>query len=179
MAGWAGAGPARVKGELRKRPSAQLATVHSLGTAIALRCPMRQSTGKLPRKHLLQGMRILAVEDHPDLRDLLMLLLEQQGAEVIGCESACQAYEVLVSGEPFDAAVFDISMPGEDGLSLLGRLRDWEARQPRHLPVIALTAHVTKEMESRCRAAGFDYYLPKPVSPHTLFTVLKQLAILH
>ncbi len=42
------------------------------------------------RKPALEGMRILAVEDHPDLRDLLTLLLELQGAEVIGCESASE-----------------------------------------------------------------------------------------
>ena len=124
-------------------------------------------------------MRILAVEDHPDLRDLLTVLLELQGAEVIGCESAGKAYEVIVSGEDLDAAVFDISMPDEDGLTLLSRLRQWESRQPRRLPVIALTAHVTREMERECRAAGFDHFLPKPVSPRALYCALQRLATLH
>ena len=131
------------------------------------------------RKPALEGMRILAVEDHPDLRDLLTLLLELQGAEVIGCESASKAYEVIVSGENLDAAVFDISMPDEDGLTLLSRLRQWEARQPGRLPVIALTAHVTKEMELECRAAGFDYFLPKPVSPRALYCALQRVADVH
>ena len=131
------------------------------------------------RSLALRGMRILAVEDHPDLRELLVFLLEQQGAEVIGCESAGQAFQVLVSDDTLDAAVFDISMPEEDGLALLGRLRDWEAPQPRHLPVIALTANVTKDMERQCRAAGFDHYLPKPVAPHALFSALRRLAPLH
>jgi CheY-like chemotaxis protein len=124
-------------------------------------------------------MRILAVEDHPDLRDLLTVLLELQGARVIGCESACKAYEVIVSGEDLDAAVFDISMPDEDGLTLLSRLREWETRQRRHLPVIALTAHVTSEMERACRAAGFDCFLTKPVSPRALYCALQRLATLH
>jgi two-component system OmpR family response regulator len=128
----------------------------------------------------LKGMRILAVEDQPDLRDLLTLLLEQQGAEVIGCESAGDAFEVLVSGERLDAAVFDISMPGEDGLTLVCRWRTWESTRPdRHLPVIALTAHVAHDIERQCKAAGFDRYLSKPVSPGALFRVLRQLAPLH
>lgn len=132
------------------------------------------------RNQALKGLRILAVEDQPDLRDMLVLLLEQQGAEVIGCESAGEAFDVLVSGEPLDAAVFDISMPGEDGLTLMSRLRNWEAgRSPGHLPVVALTAHVTHEMERQCRAAGFDHYLPKPVSPRALFSTLRRLATLH
>jgi len=84
-----------------------------------------------------------------------------------------------VSGENLDAAVFDISMPDEDGLTLLGRFRQWEARQPRRLPVIALTAHVTKEMECQCRDAGFDHFLSKPVSPRALYSALQRLAFLH
>jgi len=133
-----------------------------------------------PGTKSLDGMRILAVEDQPDLRDLLTLLLEQQGAEVIGCESAGQAFAVLVSGEPLDAAVFDISMPGEDGLALVCRWRSWESARPeRHLPVIALTAHVAHDIEHQCKAAGFDRYLSKPVSPGVLFRILRQLAPVH
>jgi CheY-like chemotaxis protein len=131
------------------------------------------------RQSSLGGLRILAVEDHPDLLELLTVLLEQQGAEVIGCDSACQAFEVLLRDAGLDAAVFDISMPEEDGLSLMARLRDLESDKARHLPVIALTAHVTQEMERRCRAAGFDHYLPKPVSPAELAVVLKRLATSH
>ena len=132
------------------------------------------------RKEALKGMRILAVEDQPDLRDLLIMLLEQQGAEVIGCESATQAFAVLVSGEPLDAAVFDVSMPGEDGLALVARLRNWESgSMPGHLPVIALTAHVTQDMKRQCEAAGFDHFLPKPVAPGTLFRMIRKLTRLH
>jgi CheY-like chemotaxis protein len=128
----------------------------------------------------LQGMRILAVEDSTDLRDMLTLLLEQQGAKVVGCESARQAFDVLVSGESFDAAVFDISMPEEDGLTLVCRLRRWEAEQaPARLPVIALTAHAAHDIERQCERAGFDQYLAKPVSPNVLFNTLRRLASVH
>lgn len=128
----------------------------------------------------LQGMRILAVEDSQDLRDMLIMLLEQQGAKVVGCETASQAFDMLVRGEPFDAAVFDISMPGEDGLSLVGKLRHWEAAQaPTRLPVIALTADVAHDIERQCKKAGFDQYLAKPVSPKLLFSTLRRLASVH
>ena len=128
----------------------------------------------------LQGMRILAVEDSPDLRDMLTTLLEQQGAQVVGCESARQAFDMLVSGESFHAAVFDISMPGEDGLTLVCRLRHWEAAQcPTRLPVIALTAHVAHDIEHQCEKAGFDQYLAKPVSPNLLFSTLRRLTSVH
>ena len=132
------------------------------------------------RNAALKGVRILAVEDQPDLREMLILLLEQQGAEVTGCESAQQAYAAIVSGEVFDAALFDISMPGEDGLALVQRLRRWESQEaPGHLPVIALTAHVSPEMRRQCEAAGFDHYLPKPLSPGALVTTIRRVAHLH
>jgi CheY-like chemotaxis protein len=125
-------------------------------------------------------MTILAVEDQEDLREMLTALLEQQGAEVIGCRSACEAFAVLISGASIDAAVFDISMPGEDGLALVWRFRQWESsRAPGHLPVIALTALVSGDMPGQCAAAGFDHYLSKPVSPGVLFSTLRRLAPTH
>ena len=125
---------------------------------------------------VLRGMRILAVEDQPDLRELLTILLELHGAQVTGCETAQEAFEAMVSGQRFDAAVFDISMPGEDGLALVSRLREWESRaSPGHLPVIALTAHVSQGMKKQCEAAGFDRFLAKPVVTGTLLHALRQL----
>lgn len=132
------------------------------------------------RNQALKGMRILAVEDQEDLREMLIVLLEQQGAEVIGCRSAREAFAVLISGARIDAAVFDISMPGEDGLALVWRFRQWESsRAPGHLPVIALTALVTGDMPRQCAAAGFDHYLSKPVTAGVLFSTLRRLAPMH
>lgn len=124
----------------------------------------------------LKGMRILAVEDQFDLREMLTLLLELHGAQVTGCETAQQAFAAVVSGEQFDAAVFDISMPGEDGLALVSRLREWESHaSPGHLPVIALTAHVSQGMQRQCVAAGFDHFLAKPVVLGTLLQTIREL----
>ena len=143
-----------------------------MGTAIASRHRMAEECST----DALKGMRILAVEDQPDLRELLTLLLELHGAQVTGCETAQQAFAALVSGERFDAAVFDISMPGEDGLALVSRLREWEAdSSPSHLPVIALTAHVSPGMRRRCAAAGFDHFLAKPVVTDTLLRTIREL----
>jgi CheY-like chemotaxis protein len=122
-------------------------------------------------------MRILAVDDQTDLRDMLVALLEQQGAEVVGCASARQAFAVLSGGGAFDVAVFDVTMPGEDGLALMARLRRWEGGGPApHLPVVALTAHGAPDIREQCEAAGFDGFLAKPVQPGLLFDTLRQLA---
>jgi CheY-like chemotaxis protein len=130
-----------------------------------------------PPSRALRGMRILAVDDQGDLRDVLVALLEQQGANVVGCASARQAFELLARGESFDAAVFDVTMPVEDGFTLVGRVRALEARElADRLPVVALTAHTAHDIRELCKAAGFDGYLPKPVVPKQLFETLRRLA---
>ena len=133
-----------------------------------------------PPSGALSGMRILAVDDQRDLRDVLVALLEQQGAEVVGCASARQAFDLLARGESFDAAVFDVTMPVEDGFTLVGRVRAREARElADRLPVVALTAHTAHDIRDLCRAAGFDGYLPKPVVPRLLFDTLRRLTRAH
>jgi CheY-like chemotaxis protein len=130
-----------------------------------------------PPAGALTGMRILAVDDQRDLRDVLVALLEQQGAEVVGCASAQQAFELLARGECFDAAVFDVTMPVEDGFTLVGRVRERETQElAERLPVVALTAHTAHDIRELCREAGFDSYLPKPVVPKQLFATLRRLA---
>jgi CheY-like chemotaxis protein len=128
----------------------------------------------------LRGMRILAVDDQRDLREMLVALLEQQGAEVVDCDSARKAFELLARGEAFDAAVCDVTMPVEDGFTLVGRIRRHEARQlAQRLPVVALTAHAAHDIRDLCTAAGFDGYLPKPVEPKQLFATLRRLVRPH
>jgi CheY-like chemotaxis protein len=73
--------------------------------------------------------------------------------------------------------VADIGMPGEDGNALLRRLRrtEQEQRTPR-VPAIAVTAFARSEDRERALAPGFDEYLPKPVDPQRLVTLIARLA---
>jgi signal transduction histidine kinase len=122
----------------------------------------------------LVGMRLLIVEDEPDARELLRLMLEQCGAEVKAAQSAEEAFQALDEWKP-GLMISDIEMPGEDGYSLIQKVRSGETRQVR-LPAIALTAHARAEDRMRALRAGYDAHVAKPVEGNELVTVIESLA---
>lgn len=102
-------------------------------------------------------MRILLVEDDPDLAEAVVRRLRRQGHAVDWQGDGRKAYEVL-GYTPFDLVLLDIGLPGMDGLSLLAQLR----RQGNKTPVLMLTAR--SDIEDRVNALdeGADDYLDKP-----------------
>jgi CheY-like chemotaxis protein/anti-sigma regulatory factor (Ser/Thr protein kinase) len=121
----------------------------------------------------LAGIKVLAVDDDADSRNLLTAILEQCGAEVRACESAAQALESLPAFHP-DVLVSDIGMPGEDGYSLIRKVRSSE-NSFRRVPAVALTAFARAEDRMKALSAGFNMHVPKPVEPAELTTVIASL----
>jgi len=117
-----------------------------------------------PPLERLDGLHILLVEDHADLRELMEALLEQAGARVTTRSSVRDAFLVLETQQP-DALVSDIGLPDEDGYALIRRLRKREAKGGGFLPAVAVTGYVRAEDRARILAAGFQAHLPKPVEP--------------
>ncbi len=118
----------------------------------------------------LHGVRVLIVEDDPDSRNVLALLLQRLGALVEAVDSAKDAVERLAHRQP-DVLVSDIGMPEEDGYSLIRRIRDLAAGQ--RLPAIALTAYARQQDADAAIGAGYDHHLPKPVAPADLIRAIK------
>ena len=110
---------------------------------------------------------ILICDDEPDLRDTVGEYLERRGFRVTLCGGAAQL-DVALDAGPADALLLDINMPGEDGLSILRRLR-----VDMSMPVIMLTA--TGEVIDRIVGLemGADDYLPKPVDLRELEARIK------
>lgn len=104
-----------------------------------------------------RSMRILLVEDHPDLSRWLAGWLEQSGYVVERIERGDDADLALVANR-YDAVVLDLSLPGLDGLDVLKRLRD----RGDNTPVLVLTARGAKDDRVRGLDLGADDYLPKP-----------------
>jgi len=121
----------------------------------------------------LAGIKILAVDDDADSRSLLSAILGQCGAEVKTCESAAQALESLEAFHP-DVIVSDIGMPGEDGYSLMQKVRSSD-NSYRRVPAVALTAFARAEDRMKALTAGFNMHVPKPVEPAELTTVIASL----
>ena len=110
----------------------------------------------------LRGLRVVIVNDEPDARELLEVILLQFGAEVKVATSARQALEVLEAWKP-DAIVSDVGMPDEDGYSFIQRVRSMEPERGGLIPAIALTGYGRPEDRSQLLAAGYQVHLAKPV----------------
>jgi CheY-like chemotaxis protein len=110
------------------------------------------------------GMRILAVDDEQDARDLVRHLLEQQGAEVRTAANAPDALAAVESFRP-DLLLSDIGMPGMDGYELIRRVRSMNCGD---VHAIAISAYARADDRSRAMDAGYDAYLVKPLHPASL-----------
>ncbi|HEY9626062.1 MAG TPA: response regulator [Coleofasciculaceae cyanobacterium] len=120
----------------------------------------------------LTGLHVLVVEDQPDAREFLQLLLEQAGATVIGVGSAQAALSAIAELSPH-ILVSDIGMIEEDGYSLIYQVR--RSEQGKNLPAIALTAYTGEADQARTLAAGFQTHLSKPFDPSDLVAAIVRL----
>jgi signal transduction histidine kinase/ActR/RegA family two-component response regulator len=123
----------------------------------------------------LQGTQILVVDDDQDALDMLTLVLTEAGAAVRTATSATEALALLRWIRP-DVLVSDLSMPDEDGYSLIRNLRAIERESGRETPAVALTAYVRVQDRARAEAAGFNVFVEKPVDPQELIAVLAGIA---
>jgi signal transduction histidine kinase/ActR/RegA family two-component response regulator len=121
----------------------------------------------------LSGIRTLVVEDNDDARTLLATILRRSGAIVDAAASAAAALDTLLKHRP-DIIISDIEMPGEDGYSLIRRVRSHGAAA-RNVPAIALTAYARTADRVRALGAGFQMHIPKPVEPSELVAAVKSL----
>ena len=122
----------------------------------------------LGRRTVVRALRVLIVDDDRDSSEALGALLARAGADVALADSARQAF-CLFQERRFDVIVSDISMPGEDGLSLIHRIRSSEAREgSSRMLAIALTTGD----RAPTIAAGFDEYFQKPLDLDALLSLL-------
>ncbi len=123
----------------------------------------------------LADVQVLLVDDDPDTLQILSVMLAESKAKVQTAVSVSEALEVLEWYKP-DVVVSDLAMPGEDGYSLIGKLRAPEAENGRQTPALALTSYVRVEDRTRALSAGFNMFVPKPVQPDELIHAIANLA---
>jgi two-component system CheB/CheR fusion protein len=136
--------------------------------------------GEIPQSHapapdLLRDLRVLLVEDEPEARNLLGLILMSYEAEVKDCGSAAEALQILDEWRP-DVLVSDIGMPVEDGYDLMRKIRAREPERCGLIPALALTAYARAEDAQRAFEAGYQEHIPKPVEPGELAMAVASLA---
>lgn len=113
------------------------------------------------------------MDDDASTRDVVSAALERAGADVRVAASAAEAWDVLHARTP-DVLVADLAMPGEDGYSLIRRVRNASNVGDR-LPAIALSAFADAGSRELARTAGFTAFLAKPARPESLLYLIDRL----
>jgi signal transduction histidine kinase/ActR/RegA family two-component response regulator len=124
-----------------------------------------QSQLRNPRSAVLEGLHVLVVDDDEDTRELLAAVLGRAGARVTKAASAAEALEAAALLKP-DVLLADIGMPGEDGYSLIRKVRALGAGGD--VPAAALTAYARSEDRTKALRSGFQLHLAKPIDPAAL-----------
>lgn len=123
---------------------------------------------------VLEGIRVLVVDDNEDARELLAAALQQFGARVATACSGAEGLHAIERLRP-DVLVSDIAMPDEDGYTFIRRVRTLPADRGGRIPAVSLSAYAGPEHQARSFSAGFQLHVPKPVRPLELAAVLADL----
>jgi CheY-like chemotaxis protein len=110
------------------------------------------------------------VEDNPDNRETLVMLLESFGHEVVVASDGPSGVRAGVASHP-EVAIVDIGLPGFDGFEVGRRLRE---ALGRNVTLIALTGYGQAEDRDRARQAGFDVHLTKPAEASLIADVVER-----
>ena len=123
------------------------------------------------REAIFEGRRILLAED--DVRNIFALssVLEPRGAEIVIARNGREAIEALEKSASIDLVLMDIMMPEMDGLEATREIRKRPAWAK--LPIIAVTAKAMKDDQQRCREAGANDYIAKPLDVDVLLSLLR------
>jgi signal transduction histidine kinase/ActR/RegA family two-component response regulator len=121
----------------------------------------------------LEGIKVVAVDDNADARELLKVILERSKAQTAVVSSGQAALEAIKDLHP-DVLICDLAMPEMDGYEVLENVRRLEP-ELGHLPVIAFTAAARDEDRATTRLAGFQAHLAKPIEPDELVRTVLEL----
>jgi PAS domain S-box-containing protein len=120
----------------------------------------------------LEDIRVLLVDDSDDVRQSIAGALRAVGAVVDEADSAADALQKFARSIP-DVIVSDIAMPGEDGYSLMQRIRQLPAERGGRVPAIAVTAFVQRQDTAAASVAGFQAHVRKPIVGTSLVAAIR------
>jgi signal transduction histidine kinase/DNA-binding response OmpR family regulator len=163
--------PAYHGGVLVTRPVGERELLDAVGVAFGV--AERTVTYTLERRpEVARPLRVLVVDDNVVNQEFAAEAVRRLGHVVTTLESGAEALDML-SKRTFDVILLDIQMPGLDGLEVARRFRGME--RGTRTPIVAVTAHTTREDRDRCVAAGFDAVLTKPATQSTLGAIIREV----
>jgi len=124
------------------------------------------------KRHSLEGLEVLIVEDSPDTLLLLSTIFRREGAAVATASSAAEALSSAIANRPH-IIVSDIGMPDVDGYQLLEQLRLLPGLSD--VPAVAVSGYASEEDRERALAVGYLALVPKPIDVDVLFDLIHDL----
>ena len=115
-------------------------------------------------------MRILVCDDEAEIRNILRLLLDRAGYEVVDVDRASKAIDVLRENPDIDLCIMDVMMPSINGVTAVQKIREFST-----LPIIFLTAKSLDSDKEAAYGAGGDDYIVKPFSSKELLMKVEAL----
>jgi two-component system cell cycle response regulator len=119
----------------------------------------------------MRGVSILLIEDNEDVRELTAFLLERLGARVTMAANGAEGHAKLLAECP-DLTLCDLVMPVMDGIEFARRARRTPGRA--HVLLVALTSRRDDNSYLSARAAGFDAYVEKPITPEKMAGLVRR-----
>lgn len=141
-------------------------------SSVAPKPPLSSKTAE----HTTRPASILIVDDSRDNRNLLAVMLGNEGFELLTAASGEEALAIIARSAP-NLVLLDVLMPGMDGCEVAGAIKDNPAT--RTIPVIMVTAHDDRDARRACLAAGVEDFLTKPVDQFELCMRVRNLLRLH
>lgn len=133
--------------------------------------PMTKTVQKTPD---LKGIKVMVVDDEADSRELVIVVLEQEGAQVESADGVQAALNRLETFQP-DILISDIGMPAVNGYDFLQTVRSLPNQKLSQVPAIALTAYASEEERQRAIAAGYQVHITKPFDLKAMVATVYQL----
>ncbi len=119
------------------------------------------------------SLRVLFVDDQPDMRLMMRVMMQRRCYEVETAAKARDALQIAPNFKPH-VVISDIGMPEMNGLEMMRELRDNDQMSP--FKAVALSGYDTSDDIEMARAAGFDKCFAKPIDPDYLFAQIEKLA---
>lgn len=122
----------------------------------------------------LEGLNILVAEDNGLNMEIVVYMLTDAGANVLGTANGAEALKAFTDSKPgaIDAILTDMTMPVTDGPELARRIRALDRTDAKTVPIIIMTANLFDEDIKKCTDSGMNGFLPKPLNPAQLVATI-------
>ena len=134
----------------------------------------QEVSGSVPQS-CLEGLRMLVVEDNELNREIIMEILSGRKVQAESAENGLLAVQKLEQNGPgyYDMILMDIHMPVMDGLAATRKIREFPEKEIAEIPIIAMTADAFEEDIQKCKNAGMDAHISKPINIEKMFEVIQ------